>query len=921
MPDVPDYELLRCIGGGSYGDVWLARSATGQYRAVKVLVRSRFGEDSHPFDREFEGLKRFEPVSRNHKNLVDVLHVGQGEELLFYVMELADDAAGRKEHGAPFDAEGYEPDTLSGRLARQGRMTLPDCLGVARSLAEALAHLHAAGLIHRDVKPSNIVFVNGVPKLADVGLVTAPEATLSLVGTEGFIPPEGPGTPQADLFALGKILYELSSGLDRMQFPSLPPWLADDPNRGQWVEFNEIVVHCCEGNPAHRYESAKDLLGDLAHLEEGGSLVNRRRMRRFWKATRTAAVAIVVAGGLFTLGALVNPWRAEPATDGVVPALAAIPLEIKRLELGRVTVQLNSFLSRDWAFSPDGSTLVVMSIKAQAQLWNRELETPEPLLGDRSQGWQMENPCWIDADRLVCRGVRPDETGSDNGESAILLINARENRIVEILYRTPNPLAGLAADPRTGQLAFLQYQGTRKRLYGMTVGNPEVSLWDGNFPMQLGEFSPNGRWLAVHGRRTEEHEKLGHDIWLVPVGGGPRIRVTDRDGFDGYPVWDPGGSRIYYVSGPSLWEHSALHLRRLEIDPISGRATDEVPRRFTLFRDAQIRHLQVVAEKREIVFGVVNETEMIHFAPDSDRGRMISVSSGRRAVLSGDGQWVYYLNHDSGSEGLYRTRTDGSGETKSLAKGIPLGFGVASGAVALAEATDSGAVVSVLDLATGDRHEVAKTASQPMMTPAWSPGGREIAFAAGTDLNVVDSDGTNPRVFTATMNWDPATIQWSPDGTMLAGLSFTNSPEGDEVWAVFVVSLSDGNVRPVTGPEETQLKEGLDWHPSGEFLTYLLYAAEGESEIRQAYPNGRATTVLIDQPEHWDYLGTWHPDGERFIFASFSELDSRVSHIFHLSGERFSHEGPGTGQWSSDGRHAMWTTMSVDHELLKADLP
>jgi serine/threonine protein kinase len=77
-------------------------------------------------------------------------------------------------------------------------------LGLA--LAEALAHLHSHGLVHRDIKPSNLIFVNGRPKLADIGLVTDASDQCSIVGTEGYLPPDGPGTPAADVFALGKVL-------------------------------------------------------------------------------------------------------------------------------------------------------------------------------------------------------------------------------------------------------------------------------------------------------------------------------------------------------------------------------------------------------------------------------------------------------------------------------------------------------------------------------------------------------------------------------------------------------------------------------------------------------------------------------------------------------------------------------------------
>src|SRR5256886_6247588 len=91
-PSVPDHELLRRIGGGSYGEVWLARNKLGTLRAIKVVYRKTF-EDARPFEREFKGIQKFEPISRSHDGLVDILQVGGTEEYFYYVMELADDAS------------------------------------------------------------------------------------------------------------------------------------------------------------------------------------------------------------------------------------------------------------------------------------------------------------------------------------------------------------------------------------------------------------------------------------------------------------------------------------------------------------------------------------------------------------------------------------------------------------------------------------------------------------------------------------------------------------------------------------------------------------------------------------------------------------------------------------------------------------
>src|SRR5258706_11881540 len=90
-PDISDYDLLRCIGRGSYGQVWLARGVAQTYRAIKVVYRDRF-EDARPFERELAGLRRFDPISRANEGLIDVLHVGQNNGYFYYVMELGDDA-------------------------------------------------------------------------------------------------------------------------------------------------------------------------------------------------------------------------------------------------------------------------------------------------------------------------------------------------------------------------------------------------------------------------------------------------------------------------------------------------------------------------------------------------------------------------------------------------------------------------------------------------------------------------------------------------------------------------------------------------------------------------------------------------------------------------------------------------------------
>ena len=330
-PVIPGHKLLRCIGRGSYGEVWLAKVASRkfdqglaelappEYRAVKIVFRKTF-ERERPFEREFSGIQKFEPVSRASPSQVSILQVGRDDEagFFYYVMELADD---QRAEGAPdtsgslpgsqssplqrqIDPATYKPKTLRSEVAAHGRLPYDRALDISLSLARALQHLHSHSLIHRDIKPSNIIFVDGVPKLADIGLVTDVGASISYVGTEGFLPPEGPISKQADIYSLGKVLYEMSTGQDRMEFPELPTFLGESEEKQGLLELNLVFLKACQNDPHKRYRTAQEMYADLAILRSGKSLKNARAAeRRLKKLTRVslaaACVAILVGLGFY----------------------------------------------------------------------------------------------------------------------------------------------------------------------------------------------------------------------------------------------------------------------------------------------------------------------------------------------------------------------------------------------------------------------------------------------------------------------------------------------------------------------------------------------------------------------------------------------------------------------------------------------
>lgn len=272
-PVVPDHTLLRRVGEGSYGEVWLARDVIGTYHAVKVVHRRKFQNEPAPFDREFRGIQKFTPISRSHPGFVHILHVGRNdaEGYFYYVMEAGDDEAS----GQNISPDSYSPKNLAKMLLQHGALPPAQCLDLATGLAAALAHLHQHQLIHRDIKPSNIIFVGGQAKFADIGLVTdfgGTASDVSYVGTQGYIAPEGPGTPAADIYSLGKVIYQASTGQACARFPELPTALIERPNNAWLLQINRIFLKACEPDPRRRYQSALEMRADLESLKLSTSI-------------------------------------------------------------------------------------------------------------------------------------------------------------------------------------------------------------------------------------------------------------------------------------------------------------------------------------------------------------------------------------------------------------------------------------------------------------------------------------------------------------------------------------------------------------------------------------------------------------------------------------------------------------------------
>jgi serine/threonine protein kinase/WD40 repeat protein len=315
-PEVPNFKVFYCIGRGGFGKVWLARDVIGQWRAIKTVYRRRFNDDAQgarDYQRELGAVRRYAPVSTRHENLLKIFYVGPENpaNYFYYVMELAD----AEDPAQPFGRGGYKPRTLQSLVRASERLPARQCISIGLGLATALDELHRCKLLHRDIKPSNVIFVGARPRLADIGLVQALGEASSRVGTEGYVPPEGPGQAAGDIFALGKVLYVASTGLEPAKFPDPPASVWSEQGDPNWLELSEVLVKACQPNPTQRYQTPAAMRQDLLLLEAQESLVDRNRWQRrrafLKKLTRWAGPVSMAVAVLVTWSTLRTTWLRE----------------------------------------------------------------------------------------------------------------------------------------------------------------------------------------------------------------------------------------------------------------------------------------------------------------------------------------------------------------------------------------------------------------------------------------------------------------------------------------------------------------------------------------------------------------------------------------------------------------------------------
>ncbi len=334
MRDAPQqigpYRIEREIGRGGMGVVYLGVDPRlGRPVAIKALPASLAAgaEPIARFDREARIL-----ASLSHPGIAAVYGVEDAEGQRYLVLEYL---AG---------------ENLASKIAR-GPLTIPETVDLGITVAEALAHAHAKGIVHRDVKPANVLFTtDGQAKLSDFGIarlrgglsLTEPQ---SILGTPHYMSPEqsrGERTDaRSDLFSVGIVLYEALTGVRPFEAERLEAIIhriqSEDPESpsvrlpGVPVDLERTILRCLEKSPARRYPDASALASDLLQVRQALASSAPAAFRAPARPTRIQSAS----------------WRALVILTGAIAVTVAAVLLVRSfgwLHLGQAITRASTIL-------------------------------------------------------------------------------------------------------------------------------------------------------------------------------------------------------------------------------------------------------------------------------------------------------------------------------------------------------------------------------------------------------------------------------------------------------------------------------------------------------------------------------------------------------------------------------------------------
>ncbi len=774
------YEIVAPLGAGGMGEVYRAKDTRlGREVAVKVLPQhlSDSAEIRARFEREAKTISAL-----NHPNICTLFDVGREGDVDYLVMELVDG------------------ETLAQRIARSGALPPADVLKIGAQIADALDRAHRAGVVHRDLKPGNIMLTKAGAKLMDFGLAratetngpvsasgvtmaaltrTAPHASPltaegTLVGTFQYMAPEqlegGEADARADLWALGCVLYEMATGKrafdGRSQASLIGAIMTREPAPVSQVAplapagLDRLVRTCLTKDPDERARTAHDLKLQLQGLAESGSqsvgsaapvaLPPRRATRAAWLPWAIAAVCALAAVAGFALhrggGAPRTVFATiDPPAGAEFSSASTTPMPL--------------------AISPDGTRIAFCARRGEGpdMLWVRDLASPTPRPLEGTEG--AEQPFF-----------------SPDG-SALGFFSAGKLRRVGVAGGPVMVLAD-ASDPRGGSwgdgvIVFApRYMDALSRV--SPDGGPvtQATVLDstaGESTHRHPHFLPDGKHFLYLARSSSAGAGAAPAIYATAIGSAKRTAVARVASNVAY-----AGGHILYVQAGTLMAQPFDAGRMRTTGPVVPLAEH------TQWDERFSRGVFAASRTGVLAFrsGAVSTFTQLNWRDRTGKrlanvGELTDFTYGGTPMLSPDGTrtLMTVLDPDRGDSDAcvidlasgQRRKLTLDGHDHSYAVWMPDGRSYAYNAPGDSGAT-SAIVVQQLDAAAG--RTIVQGVKSGLYPCASSPDGRYVLYSAAhlataNDLFAVPVTG-GPPIVVAGGPLDQFSGQFSPDGRFVA---------------------------------------------------------------------------------------------------------------------------------------------------------
>ncbi len=856
------YRLEREIGAGGMATVHLATDLRHE-RAVAIKVLRPELAASLGAERFLLEIKTTAQLT--HPNILPLLDSGEADGLLYYAM--------------PF----VEGESLRTRLSREGQLPLVEALRVTREVADALGHAHSHGVIHRDVKPENILLESGHAVVADFGIARAVRAaggerltqTGFTVGTPEYMSPEQAAgnadlDGRSDLYSLGCVLFEMLSGMvpysGGTPLEILAKKLSEPAPRvsvGRKAApgpVEAVLTKVLATRPEDRFATASDFVAALEG-EPFAKLVSAGTRRRRRRLAIAAGAVLVVAGAVALASRYVGVLRGGAPASWTITPLTTDP-------------------GVEWhpSLSPDGKWMVYGGDQAgNMDIYLRAVGAENAINLTSDSPAEDDQPVFSpDGERIAFRSGR-------EGGGIFVMGRTGDNvkRVTLLGYRpTWSPDGRQVAFATENVVLSPQNAEGQSELWIADVNTQASRRVSGAGDAVTPSWSPHGYRIAY---TTRLSQPVQPHIWTIPAQGGEPVAATSGKFTDWNPAWSPDGKYLYFASNRG----GTMNLWRVPMEEKSGKPVG-APEPITT-PAPNLTQISVAAEGRAIAYSSVLRTQNIQAAAldpvaDTVIGEPTWVTTGSRAWSnpdpSPDGRWVAFYSLEQPEGDIYVARPDGT-ERRQVT-------------------SDS----------AGDR------------VPRWSPDGKWLAFFSSRtnrtrtiQLWKIRADGSELRQVT-----DAATSMgyavWSPTGSRMAASevlargnrSYVFDP--DQAW-----TSPSRQVLPAA-PQSIASYYVNSWSPDGQRLCAAI--GPRDAGILTYDLRGGRYERLTDFGEWPD----WLPDGRHILFVSGSHTFYVVDRVSKQVRKVFSvtRDVIGPPRVTRDGRHIFYSRRVTEADLFLVTL-